>query len=96
VISRQPGGGGWGDPLERDPELVRWDVIEQFVSREAARADYGVVLKDDLSLDRAATDALREKLRSSRATNGAAPHLVSDGGTPTTHTDLTVFATGIN
>jgi hypothetical protein len=82
--------------LERDPELVRWDVIEQFVSRDAARADYGVVLKDDLALDRAATDALREKLRASRTTNGAAPHVVADGGASATHTDLTVFATGIN
>ena len=38
------GGGGWGDPLEREPELVQRDVIEGKVSPEAARDDYGVVL----------------------------------------------------
>ena len=43
VIVRTGGGGGWGDPLERDPALVRNDVIEEFISREAADKDYGVV-----------------------------------------------------
>ena len=38
VIVRTGGGGGWGDPLERDPERVRADVLEEFVSPEAARA----------------------------------------------------------
>ena len=38
------GGGGWGDPLEREPELVQRDVIEGKVSPAAARDDYGVVL----------------------------------------------------
>ena len=36
------GGGGWGDPLEREPELVQRDVIEGKVSAQAARDDYGV------------------------------------------------------
>ena len=40
------GGGGWGDPLRRDPERVRWDVIEGYVSLGAARNEYGVVLID--------------------------------------------------
>ena len=40
------GGGGWGDPLEREPELVQRDVIEGKVSLEAARDDYGVVLRE--------------------------------------------------
>ena len=44
------GGGGWGDPLERDPERVRWDVIEEYISLEAAREEYGVVL-DPIALD---------------------------------------------
>jgi N-methylhydantoinase B len=98
VISQQPGGGGWGDPLTRDPELVRWDVIEQYVSRDAARADYGVVLKDDLTLDRAATDALRHAMRTSRhADSRGTPQAITDAaGTTALHTDLTVFATGIN
>jgi N-methylhydantoinase B len=38
------GGGGFGNPLERDPERVRTDVVDGFVSLEAARRDYGVVL----------------------------------------------------
>ena len=38
------GGGGWGDPLEREPELVQRDVIEGKVSLAAAREEYGVVL----------------------------------------------------
>jgi len=60
VIVRTGGGGGWGDPLERDPERVRWDVLEELISREAAREHYGVVLGDDLALDPAATLALRQ------------------------------------
>ncbi|HXQ50076.1 MAG TPA: hydantoinase B/oxoprolinase family protein [Stellaceae bacterium] len=63
VIVRTGGGGGWGDPMERDPERVRADVLEEFVSAEAARRDYGVVLGKDLALDLAATAALRATLR---------------------------------
>jgi N-methylhydantoinase B len=62
AIVRTGGGGGWGDPLDRDIERVRHDVMEEFVSREAARRDYGVVLKDDFSLDVPATQALRDKM----------------------------------
>ena len=40
------GGGGYGDPLRRDPELVREDVIDGYVSREHARIDYGIIFKD--------------------------------------------------
>ncbi len=63
VIVRTGGGGGWGDPLERDPELVRADVVEGYVSAERARSDYGVVLDRDLALERAATEQLRAALR---------------------------------
>jgi N-methylhydantoinase B len=45
VVIRTAGGGGWGNPLERDPEKVRMDVLEGFISLEAARNEYGVVLK---------------------------------------------------
>ena len=41
---RTTGGGGWGDPLDRDPALVVRDVVWRKVSPEAALADYGVVL----------------------------------------------------
>jgi N-methylhydantoinase B len=64
VIVRTGGGGGWGDPLERDPSLVRADVIEEFVSRSRAEEAYGVVLRDDLTLDEAATVNKRNELRS--------------------------------
>ena len=66
VLIHGGSGGGWGDPLERDAERVRWDVIEEFVSRESARKDYGVVLRDDLSVDTAATAGLREQMAVSR------------------------------
>ncbi len=56
-----PGGGGFGDPATRDPERVARDVRLGYVSREAARRDYGVALHDD-SLDAAATAKAREKL----------------------------------
>ncbi len=67
VIVRTGGGGGWGDPLEREPALVRADVIEELVSRHVAAEDYGVVLRDDLTLDEAATAQRRSGLRSGRA-----------------------------
>jgi N-methylhydantoinase B len=50
------GGGGWGDPLERDPILVREDVLDEYVSIEGALRDYGVVLDPvTLVVDEAAT-----------------------------------------
>jgi N-methylhydantoinase B len=65
------GGGGWGDPLDRDPDAVRLDVLEELVSARAAREQYGVVLDPaTLAVDAAATAALRAALRAARA-NGA-------------------------
>jgi N-methylhydantoinase B len=43
---RTTGGGGWGDPFEREPELVLQDVLRGLVSVEAAERDYGVVVRD--------------------------------------------------
>ena len=61
------GGGGWGDPLERDPEHVRLDVLRRFVSLEKAREEYGVVLDaSPVSVDAGATEALRQELRAMR------------------------------
>jgi N-methylhydantoinase B len=55
------GGGGLGNPLEREPERVREDVLRHYVSIEAARADYGVVLNPKtLDIDEAATALLRQ------------------------------------
>jgi N-methylhydantoinase B len=70
AIVRTGGGGGWGDPLERDPVLVRADVAEELVSLGAAQEHYGVVLTDELSVDESATKRLRETLRSRRREGG--------------------------
>jgi N-methylhydantoinase B len=64
AIVRTGGGGGWGDPLERDPEAVRRDVIEEFISPQSAHDNYGVVLSADGTIDAAATAARRNALRS--------------------------------
>ena len=58
------GGGGWGDPLERDPASVLNDVRDQFVSAAGAASDYGVVINmADWTVDESATSALRESMR---------------------------------
>jgi N-methylhydantoinase B len=58
------GGGGWGDPLDREPELVQRDVIEGKVSFEAARREYGVVLAGpNHNIDSGATEKLRSLMR---------------------------------
>jgi N-methylhydantoinase B len=63
------GGGGWGDPLQRDTAAVLLDVLQGKVSAASARDDYGVVLTgdgEDLRVDDAATLALRGKTAESR------------------------------
>ncbi|MGE9808935.1 hydantoinase B/oxoprolinase family protein [Janibacter sp. G1551] len=59
------GGGGYGDPLLRDPEAVRHDVLEDKVTAAAAEAVYGVVLGDG-DVDGAATESRRTALRDER------------------------------
>jgi N-methylhydantoinase B len=62
VIARTAGGGGWGDPFERDPERVLEDVLEGYVSAASARDDYGVAIDVNAqTIDRAATAALRRR-----------------------------------
>jgi N-methylhydantoinase B len=56
---RTGGGGGFGDPLERDPERVRRDVVDGYVTREGAERDYGVLLTDLLEVDEEATRRAR-------------------------------------
>jgi N-methylhydantoinase B len=65
------GGGGYGDPLDREPALVRDDVLAQFVSLERARDVYGVVfagsaLDDSLAVDETGTRRRRDELRAGR------------------------------
>ncbi|MGZ3289511.1 MAG: hydantoinase B/oxoprolinase family protein [Xanthobacteraceae bacterium] len=66
AIVRTGGGGGWGDPLERDAALVATDAAEGLISRRAAHELYGVVLRGSMSLDESATQRLRDRLRSRR------------------------------
>ena len=64
---RTAGGGGWGDPLEREPERVRADVQRRLMSAETAARHYGVVLAgEEQEVDFAATEARRESVRRSR------------------------------
>jgi N-methylhydantoinase B len=63
------GGGGFGDPLERDPEAVKHDVRDGFVSIEAARDLYGVTIKTDSELfevDYFFTEKLRAEMKKKR------------------------------
>ena len=57
------GGGGWGNPLERDLDAIAWDVRQGYVSRGAAERDYGVVFGADGAIDRAATARQRASLQ---------------------------------
>jgi len=71
VVMEAAGGGGYGDPLERDPELVEWDVREGYVSIEAARRDYGVVIHPGtLEVDLEATKELRSSMKKNTASAG--------------------------
>lgn len=60
------GGGGWGDPIDRDPAAVADDVRDGFVSVESAREIYGVVLAEDGAVEVDATAERRREIRQSR------------------------------
>lgn len=60
------GGGGWGHPFDRDPQLALDDVRGGYVSAQGALDDYGVVIRsadDGAELDLVATEALRGRQR---------------------------------
>ena len=62
-----PGGGGWGDPLDRDPSNVLSDVRNEYISVDGANRDYGVVIDTSTWIvDLVATQNLRESRRHSR------------------------------
>jgi N-methylhydantoinase B/oxoprolinase/acetone carboxylase alpha subunit len=67
---REPNAAGYGDPLDRPVEAVREDVLDDFTTVQLARDAYGVVFKDEqtLEVDEEATEKLRETLRSSPPT----------------------------
>jgi len=63
VIAVAGGGGGYGNPIKRDIEDVRRDVINGYVSVESARQDYGVVIDpQSFKVDKAATEELRNSM----------------------------------
>ncbi len=64
LIIRTPGGGGYGDPIERDLELVLGDVLDELISIEAAYSEYGVVIDPSNRLIlHDETDDLRNNMR---------------------------------
>jgi len=70
------GGGGWGDPCERDPALVQTDVARGLVSQQGAER-YGVIIGDKGDVDKVATDELRKNMRAEHGEQG----LFNFGGT---------------
>lgn len=80
VVMRSSGGGGYGDPLRRDPDKVADDVARGIVTREFARRWHGVVLSDGGRADADATAELRRDLEAARFTativedDGLAPY----------------------
>ena len=76
------GGGGWGDPLDRDPDHVLRDVRDELVSITSAESDYGVIINAcSMTVNETATSSLREEMRAKRASSK--PSFVSwdDNGT---------------
>ena len=66
VSIRLAGAGGYGDPLERDPERVARDVRLGYVSPGLARSDYGVVIANDGTVDEEETTRLRAEMAAAR------------------------------
>jgi N-methylhydantoinase B len=66
VVLQSPGGGGYGDPLDRTLERVLEDVREGYITRDRARERYGVAMLDDLNVDLNVTESLRRQLASTR------------------------------
>jgi len=78
LVYEYGGGGGWGDPLLRYPQAVLDDVWDEYVSADAATADYGVVVSGsleamDLAVDMEATEARRAEMRTARAAAEISP-----------------------
>ena len=59
IISISCGGGGYGPPEERDPERVRHDVVEGWISSARAAEVYRVAVREDGTIDHHATERLR-------------------------------------
>lgn len=75
IVNEFAGGGGWGDPLDRAPEKVLDDVLDEYISVEGAMRDYGVVVEGDLEeldmwVDFDRTAQLRTEMREERNRSG--------------------------
>jgi len=77
---RWQGGGGFGDPLQRDIDLVAKDVRNGVVSKEAAQLVYGVAVGEDGQADAQKTDTCRAELRESRISGSRGPRNAAKGG----------------
>jgi N-methylhydantoinase B len=69
VEVRTGGGGGFGDPFARDPDLVKRDVLDGYVTRTGAERDYGVVFTPALEVDTDGTARLRAAICTQRDTD---------------------------
>jgi len=68
MFAQSAGGGGWGNPLDRDTSAVLQDVLNEYVSIEGAARDYGVVIQPEtMTVDDEATDELRTTLCNSES-----------------------------
>src|SRR4029079_2075421 len=82
VSFQQSGAGGYGPPWERDPRAVLRDVLEDYVSIEGARRDYGVVIDGAaMTVEAAATPRARGAMRDSVFCIAAAPVTVDEAAT---------------
>lgn len=75
------GGGGFGDPIDRAPDEVAADVVDDYVSREQAELVYGVALDDEGQVDANATAARREDIRTQRIGRPATAPATTDADT---------------
>ena len=78
LVLEMPGGGGLGDPLDRDPERVASDVRNGLVSAERARTDYGVVIGAHERLDRERTESERQSRRAATAGTAGGDQAAAD------------------
>jgi N-methylhydantoinase B len=63
---------GYGDPLERDPKLVKKDILDQYITESHALEEYGVAFDKKGSIDQEKTEALRAEARAERIADQAA------------------------
>ena len=67
LLHTMAGGGGWGNPLDRDPELVRDDVRSERLTADYVKSEYGVVIDPVTSeIDHNATTQIRDRLKKQR------------------------------